>query len=100
MLLSDAFAQAATVPVGTTYANLIRRHLAPDLFYSDLNARLFYRLQRFGFYRMVRNKHCNKYFGEIIGGGISYRECFYKTAATMPYWLFSERIPPSGIAPF
>ncbi len=86
--------------VETACARLIRKHLAPDFFYSELNARLFYPAQRFGYYRMVQNQPCSRYFGEMISGSVSYAECFFKTAATMPYWLFSSRIPPSTHAPF
>jgi hypothetical protein len=49
---------------------------------------------------MARSKLCNYYFGELIGGHVSYRECFYKTLMTLPYWMVSERIPPSSHAPF
>jgi geranylgeranyl reductase family protein len=100
VLAAEAFARAGGRRVEREYAERIRRHLAPDLFYSDLNARLFYPLQRFGYYRMARSKLCNYYFGELIGGRVGYRECFYKTLMTLPYWMVSERIPPSNHAPF
>ena len=100
LLASKAFAECPASGVERSYSMKVKQDLAPDLFYSDLNARLFYPLQRFGYYRMVRNKHCNYYFGELIGGRVSYRECFYKTVATLPYWLFSEMLPPSRQSPF
>ena len=100
ILAAEAFATRNTKPVEETYGHLVRKHLTPDLFYSALLAKMFYPRQRFGFYRMVRNKHCNFYFGELIGGRVGYRECFAKTLATMPYWLLSPRIPPSDHPPF
>jgi len=100
VLAAESFAQTRGRHVEREYSARIQRDLAPDLFYSDLNARLFYSSQRFGFYRMVRSKRCNYYFGELIGGRVSYRECFYKTLATLPYWMLSKRIPLSEHAPF
>jgi geranylgeranyl reductase family protein len=100
VLAAEAFARSGSRRVEREYADGIRRHLAPDLFYSDLNARLFYPRQRFGYYRMVRSKLCNYYFGELIGGRVGYRECFYKTLMTLPYWMLSERIPASQHAAF
>jgi len=100
VLAAESFARTRGRRVEREYSARIQSDLAPDLFYSDLNARLFYSSQRFGFYRMVRSKRCNYYFAELIGGRVSYRECFYKTLATLPYWMLSKRIPPSEHAPF
>jgi geranylgeranyl reductase family protein len=100
LLLAEAFMDSPHAGAEASYSRLVKEKLAPDLFYSDLIARLFYPQQRFGYYRMVRNRHCNYYFGELIGGRVSYKECFYKTLATIPYWMLSERIPPSTRSPF
>jgi flavin-dependent dehydrogenase len=100
VLAAEGFARSGGRPVEREYARGVRERLAPDLFYSDLNARLFYSSQRFGFYRMARSKQCNRYFGELISGRVSYRECFYKTLATLPYWMLSKRIPLSAHAQF
>ena len=100
VLAAESFARTRGRHVEREYSARIQSDLAPDLFYSDLNARLFYSSQRFGFYRMVRSKRCNYYFAELIGGRVSYRECFYKTLATLPYWMLSKRIPLSEHAPF
>jgi len=75
------------------YARLVASELAPDLKYSRLNARLFFPRQKFGFYHMVRSVYVNEYFAELIGGGVSHKECFYKTIATSPYWFWSRRYP-------
>ena len=54
---------------------------------------MFFPIQKFGFYKMVCNEHVNYYFAELIAGKVSYKECFYKTLATSPYWLFSKKFP-------
>jgi geranylgeranyl reductase family protein len=76
--------------------NAYTRHLAKDVLidlkYSELNAKLFYPRQKFGFYNMVRNEHVNYYFSELIAGKVGHKECFYKTIFTSPYWMFSKKI--------
>lgn len=83
-------------PDDRSYTGLLRRELVPDLRYSELNARLFFPFQKFGFYRMVRRRFVNHYFAELITGGVGHRECFYKTLATIPYWLASRDSLPSA----
>ncbi len=73
------------------YTKLVKQKMLEDLYYSELNAKLFYPFQKFGYFNMVRNKHVNNYFAEIIAGEVSYKECFYKTLLTAPYWLFSKK---------
>ena len=80
-------------PSGRAYTHLIKEKLQPDLTYSQLNARMFFPIQKFGFYRMVRKVHVNYYFAELIGGHVGHKECFYKTIFTSPYWLFSKKFP-------
>lgn len=80
-------------PGSSTYSELVRQEMLPDMNYSRLNALLFFPVQRFGFYRMVRNQHVNHYFAELIAGHVGYKECFYKTLLTLPYWLFSKSFP-------
>jgi geranylgeranyl reductase family protein len=85
-------------PSEHAYTCLVKERLQPDLTYSGLNARLFFPIQKFGFYRMVRNMHANYYFAELIAGHVGHRECFYKTIFTSPYWMFSKnfRTLPDG----
>jgi geranylgeranyl reductase family protein len=73
------------------YTEFVKKEMLEDLYYSELNAKLFFPIQKFGYYQMVRNKHVNHYFAELIAGDVSYKECFYKTLLTSPYWLFSEK---------
>ena len=81
-------------PGDKEYTRLVKAELHADLLYSELNARMFFPIQTFGFYRMVRSPHVNYYFSELIAGGVGHKECFYKTILTSPYWLFSTRVPP------
>lgn len=94
ILAAEAF-ESDEKCISDNYNKLVKKHMIPDLFYSELNAKAFYLMQKFGYYRMVRNKYCNYNYGELIGGNVSYRSCFYKTLFTLPYWAFSSRIPPS-----
>jgi geranylgeranyl reductase family protein len=75
------------------YTEMILKDLMPDLRYSEVNAKLFFSFPRFGYYSMVRNEHVNRYFAELIAGDFGHRECFYKTALSLPYWLFSKKLP-------
>jgi geranylgeranyl reductase family protein len=77
----------------TLYSALVRTDLSSDLWYSELLAKLFFRMPRFGFYHLVRNPKVNYYFAELIGGGVSPRECFYKTVGTLPAWLLKPKLP-------
>ncbi len=93
LVAAEAFASGFDRPSERAYSDLVKEKLQPDLTYSELNARMFFPIQRFGFYRMVRNMHVNYYFAELIAGHVGHRECFYKTILTSPYWLFSKRFP-------
>ncbi len=73
------------------YSNLVKEKMLEDLFYSELNARLFYPVQRFGYFNMVRNRHVNYYFAGLISGAISYKDCFDRTLLSFPYWILSGK---------
>jgi geranylgeranyl reductase family protein len=79
------------------YSNLVKDKMIEDLFYSELNARLFFPFQKFGYFNMVRSRHVNYYFAGIISGGVSYKECFYNTLLTLPYWILSEKLKYADI---
>lgn len=96
-LLDEALATSFDRPGDRAYSQLVARHLSSELKYSTLNAKLFYPIQRFGFYHMVRNIHVNNYFAGLINGNVTHRQCFYKTILTSPYWLFSRRFQPADI---
>jgi hypothetical protein len=83
-------------PSERAYSHLIEETIQPDLTYSERNARMFFPIQKYGFYRMVRNIHVNYYFAELIAGRVGHKECFYKTILTLPYWLFSDKFAPLG----
>ena len=91
---ADAFSIAFDRPSDRAYTDLIETRIQPELTYSAMNARMFFRAQRLAFDRMVRNEHVNDYYAELLAGRVSHRECFYKTILTSPYWLFSRRLLP------
>ena len=91
-----AMRESFDLPGDRSYTRLLRRELVTDLKYSELNARLFFTFQKFGFYRMVRRRFINHFFAELITGVVGHRECFYTTLATLPYWLASrDSLPPA-----
>lgn len=87
-------------PRDMSYTDLLGNELLTDLRYSELNARLFFSFQKFGFYRMVRRQFVNNLFAGLITGGVGHRECFYKTLATAPYWLASGGSLPRALKEF
>ena len=93
VLAATALTAAFDRPSEHLYSRLVEEKIQPDLTYSELNARLFFPIQKFAFFRMVQNEHVNHYFSELIAGGVSHKECFYKTFLTSPYWLSSKRLP-------
>jgi flavin-dependent dehydrogenase len=99
LLAAEALVQAFDHPSDRVYSGLIKERMQRDLTYSEANARMFFPAQKPAFYWMVRSKHVNHYYAELIAGGVGYAECFYKTILTSPYWLFSQRlVPHSGAA--
>ncbi len=90
-LAAEAIINQNSKSLYSTYKKLVSQHLEDDLFYSRLNAQLFFTVQKFGYYYMVKNKFVNHFFAELIGGKVGYKECFYKTLASSPYWIFSSK---------
>jgi len=94
VIAAKALSASFDRPRDKEFTRLVKAELHADLLYSELNARMFYPIQGFGFYRMVRSQHVNYYFSELIAGGVGHKECFYKTLLTSPYWLFSNHLTP------
>jgi geranylgeranyl reductase family protein len=92
---AEAFTVAFDRPSDRAYSHLVERCIQPELTYSAMNARMFFRAQKLAFYAMVRNEYVNDYYAELIAGRVSHRECFYKTILASPYWLFSRRLQPA-----
>lgn len=90
LVAAEALTAAFDQPAERAYTELIKVQVQPDLTYSEMNARMFFPMQKLGFYRMVRNEHVNYYFAELIAGRVGHKECFYKTILTSPYWLLSR----------
>ncbi len=92
LVAAEAFSLAFDRPSDRAYSHLVERRIQPELTYSAMNARMFFRAQRLAFYRMVRNEYVNDCYAELIAGRVSHRECFYKTILTSPYWLCSRHL--------
>jgi geranylgeranyl reductase family protein len=100
VLAGKAMNESFDDPGDRSYTDFLGKELVSDLRYSELNARLFFSFQKFGFYRMVRHRFVNRYFAGLITGGVGHRECFYKTLATVPYWLPSGNSFPPALKEF
>jgi flavin-dependent dehydrogenase len=90
-LAANAFRNAGFKPRPGDYSRLVRRALAPELKFSERIGRAFFSFQKFGFERIARSRQLSDYFAGLVLGTVGYRECFYKTLATTPYWLFSPK---------
>jgi geranylgeranyl reductase family protein len=96
VLAAKAIGGSFDHPDDRSYTDFLKKELVSDLRYSELNARLFFSFQKFGFYRMVRHPFVNRFFAGLITGGVGHRECFYKTLSTIPYWLpTGSSLPPA-----
>lgn len=74
------------------YTKRLKSEIILQVKYSRRTAGLFYPQQRFGYYRMVRNKLMNHYYADLISGNISHRKCFYLTLALLPVSFFSKKL--------
>ena len=90
VIAAGAIRESFDRPRERVYTDMLKKELVTDLRYSGLNARLFFSFQKFGFYAMVRRTFVNRLFAGLISGEVGHRECFYRTLATLPYWLSSR----------
>ena len=100
VVAAEALTAGFDRPSDRAYSELVNAHIQPDLTYSELNARMFFPIQKWGFYWMARNPHVNYYFAELIAGRVGHKECFYKTILTSPYWILSSHLAPYSETPF
>ena len=92
---AEALITAFGRPHERLYTEMVQAQIQPDLTYSELNARLFFPFQRFGFNRMVRSARVSDDFARLIVGEVSHKACFYRTLLTSPSWLLSAQRPLS-----
>jgi flavin-dependent dehydrogenase len=95
-IAADAHITAFERPQERAYTEMVTSVLQPELTYSELNARLFFPRQKFGFYQMTRSARVSDDFAGLIVGSVSHRECFFKTLLTSPSWVFSRHLPAYG----
>jgi len=87
VIAAAAIRESFDRPRERVYTEMLEEEMVTDLRYSGRNARLFFSFPEFGFYRMVRRTYVNSLFAGLISGEVSHRECFYRTLATVPFWL-------------
>lgn len=73
------------------YTNYVKEEVGADMYYSLLNARLFFFFQKLSYYRFARNIHISDCFAELITGKLNHRKCFFDTFLTFPYWMFYKK---------
>ena len=100
VIAAAAIRESFDRPRQRVYTEMLEKDLVTDLRYSRLNARLFFSFQKFGFYRMVRRAQVNRLFAGLISGEVGHRECFFKTLATLPWWLTAGGTLESSRAEF
>ena len=76
LVAAEALATGFDYPSERAYSELVKAQIQPDLTYSEMNARMFFPVQAFGFYRMARNEHVNYYFSELIAGRVGHQGMF------------------------
>ncbi len=96
VIAAAAIRESFDRPRERVYTEMLKKEIVTDLRYSGLNARIFFSFQKFGFYRMVRRSYVNRLFAGLISGDVGHRECFYKTLATLPYWLAAGTTLPGS----
>lgn len=74
------------------YSAELKRTILNQIYYSRITSNLFYTNQKFGYYRMVRNKLMNRLYADLIHGKISQKKCFYLSMISLPLSLFSKSL--------
>jgi len=74
------------------YTETFRKQVALQAKFSRKMAHFFYDRNRFGYFRMGRNRLMNHFFAQLICGGISQRQCYFLTLAALPFSLFSPML--------
>lgn len=68
-----------------TYTDRLKSEILIQVKFSRITANSFYTHQRFGYYRMVRNKLMNNIYANLIHGKISQRQAFFYTMLLLPF---------------
>lgn len=74
------------------YTKRLKSEILVQVKFSRITAHLFYQRQKFGYYKMVRNKLMNYYYAELIHGKISQRKCYFYTIASLPLSIFAGKL--------
>lgn len=74
------------------FTKRLKSEILVQVKFSRITAHLFYPRQKFGYYKMVRNKLMNYYYAELIHGKISQRKCYFYTMASLPLSVFSGKL--------
>lgn len=80
----------------TSYTQLLRSELLPELRAARLLAKALYSFQRYAFRHAVCNDRINRLFAGLISGDVGYRECLRKTVLAAPKWM-ARSAPPADI---
>lgn len=71
----------------TSYTQLLRSELLPELRAARLLAKGLYRFQNYAFRHAVCDDRINRLFAGVISGDVGYRECLRKTVLAAPRWM-------------
>jgi geranylgeranyl reductase family protein len=84
-------ARAFFAPTARAYTRLLEDEVLPELAAAERLARTCYAHQRFLFERIARSRYASRLFLGVVTGEIGYRECLFRSLATIPRWLASAR---------
>lgn len=97
-LAAQAFKESGFRPEGRRYQKLLGDELLPELRAARIIARMLYAAPRYSFRHLASDPRINDYFAGLITGETGYRECLWRTAASLPRWLFRDsarQAPPA-----
>jgi geranylgeranyl reductase family protein len=77
------------------YTYRLKSEILLQVKFSKITAHTFYTHQRFGYYKMVRNKIMNYIYANLIHGKISQRQAFFYTMLLLPVSFFSGKLKDS-----
>ena len=93
ILAADALKKVITNNASLdNYSKRFKSEILIQIKFSRINARYFYTHQRFGYYKMARNKVLNYIYANLINGIISPRKAFFYTTILLPISFTANKL--------
>jgi geranylgeranyl reductase family protein len=75
------------------YTARLKSEILRQMMFSRITAGQFYRRQRLGYYRMVRNRWLNAIYAKLIHGLVTPRRALFQSLAVLPVSFLSGKLP-------